>query len=51
MTPPMTVARCWPVRYPVLPVARDLSVANLPLLMAGLVGATLRVLWAVPRLF
>lgn len=40
----------WPVRYPVLPPARDLSAANLPLLAAGLVGATLLVLWAVPRL-
>lgn len=45
------VARRWPVRYPRLPVARDLSVANVPLLMAGLIAATLVVLWAVPVLF
>ncbi len=45
------VAKRWPVRYPVLPVARDLSLANVPLLMTGLIAATLLVLWAVPRLF
>ena len=41
----------WPVRYPVLPQVRDLSFANLPLLAIGLIGITLAVLWAVPRLF
>lgn len=45
------VAGRWPVRYPVLPPARDLSLANVPLLMTGLIGATLVVLWALPRLF
>lgn len=41
----------WPVAYPDLPPERDLSLANLPLLLCGLTGATLLVLWAVPRLF
>jgi|GEM_PF-2256923 len=51
------VARRWPVTYPKLPVVRglsvgrDLSVANVPLLMAGLIAATLLVLWAVPVAF
>lgn len=45
------VAGRWPVRYPVLPPARDLSLANLPLLAAGLVAVTLLVLWGVPRIF
>jgi len=45
------VARRWPVRYPDLPASRDLSFANLPLVMLGLVAATLLVLWLVPRIF
>lgn len=45
------VTHRWPVTYPVLPEVRDLSVVNLPVLAAGLIGMTLLVLWAVPRLF
>lgn len=42
------LARRWPVIYPTLPLVRDLSVLNVPLLMAGLVGAALLVLAVVP---
>lgn len=45
------VAGRWPVRYPALPIARDVSLFNIPLLAAGLVVATLLVLWVVPRIF
>ncbi len=46
------VNRRWRVVYPaVLPVVRDMSWINVPLLAAGLILATLTVMWAVPRLF
>ena len=45
------VAGRWPVCYPILPDVRDLSVVNLPLLMLGLIAATLLVLWVVPVVF
>ena len=47
----------WPVRYPdlppvrELPLLRDLSLLNVPLMVAGLVGVTLAVLWLVAALF
>lgn len=45
------VDRRWTLHYPNLPVAQDLSWINLPLLAAGLLAATVAVLWAIPRMF